>query len=74
MLPDSNLAALINEGNLFPAFSANNPGLYFVFGRNDGDPESFNACNRMEKAVLQCYRENRLRRVGWFLPVMPEAD
>ena len=74
MLPDSNLAALINEGNLFPAFSANNPGLYFVFGRNDGDPESFTACNRMEKAVLQCYRENRLRRVGWFLPVMPEAD
>lgn len=66
LLPDSNMASLIQRGRLFPAFSANNPGLYFVFGRHDGDPESFTAVNRVEKAVLQCYKNNTLRRVGWF--------
>ncbi|MBO5821467.1 MAG: hypothetical protein J6R86_00465 [Lentisphaeria bacterium] len=66
LLPDSNMASLIQRGRLFPATSANNPGLYFVFGQNDGDPDSFTAVNRVEKAVLQCYKNNTLRRVGWF--------
>lgn len=66
LLPDSNMASLIQRGRLFPATSANNPGLYFVFGKHDGDPDSFIAVNRVEKAVLQCYKNHTLRRVGWF--------
>ncbi len=73
LLPNSNMAALIKAGHLFPAFSANNPGLYFVFGRNDGDISEFTAVNSVEKAVLQCYKENRLRRVGWFMLNIPDT-
>ena len=67
MLPASNLASLINRGRLFPTFSLGNPGLNFVFGKDSGAPDEFKAVNSVEKAVLQCYRENRLRRVGMFL-------
>ena len=67
LIPQSNMTALIRAGRLFPAFSVNNPGLYFVFGKNDGDPESFTAVNSVECAVLQAYREKRLRRTGWFV-------
>ncbi len=73
LLPNSNMTALIKAGHLFPAFSANNPGLYFVFGRNDGDISEFTAVNSVEKAVLQCYKENRLRRVGWFMLNIPDT-
>ena len=67
LLPGSNMASLIDCGRLFPAFSVNNPGLYFVFGRHNGDPDSFTAVNSVERAVLQSYRENSLRRTGWFV-------
>lgn len=67
MLPESNLAKLIRRGRLFPAVAGVNPGLYFVFGKTEGDPEQFNAVNSLEKAVLHCYREKSLRRVGWFI-------
>lgn len=67
LIPQSNMAALIGRGRLFPAFSVNNPGLYFVFGRHDGDPDSFTAVNPVERAVLRSYRENSLRRTGWFI-------
>jgi hypothetical protein len=66
-LPDSNLAKLITRGRLYPAVAGVNPGLYFVFGKTEGDPEQFTANNRLEKVVLQCYREKSLRRVGWFI-------
>lgn len=67
LLPGSNLASLIRRGYLFPAMPSRNPGLYFVFGRDEGDPDSFKAENSLEKAVLKCYRENRLRRAGFFI-------
>lgn len=67
LIPHSNMSSLINNGRLFPAFSVNNPGLYFVFGRHDGDAGSFKAVNSVECAVLRAYREKRLRRVGWFI-------
>ena len=67
LLPGSNLAALIRRGNLYPVLPSRNPGLYFVFGREDGSADSFEAKNSLEKAVLKCYRENRLRRAGFFI-------
>ena len=67
LLPGSNMARLIDRGRLFPAFSTNNPGMYFVFGRNDGNADDFKPKNSVERAVLQCYCENRLRRTGWFI-------
>ena len=67
MLPESNLAKLIRRGRLYPANAGVNPGLYFVFGKTEGDPEQIKAVNSLEKAVLHCYREKSLRRVGWFI-------
>ena len=72
LLPNSNMAALIDRGRLFPAVPHTpNPGMYFVFGRHDGKPEEFSARNSLEKAVLRGWRERRLRACGFFLP--PDA-
>ena len=69
LLPGSNMAALIDRGKLFPtAAHTPNPGMYFVFGRHEGDPAEFPARNSVEKAVLRAYREHRLRACGFFLP------
>ena len=67
LIPQSNMTALINYGRLFPAFSVNNPGLYFVFGKHSGEPDNFTAVNSVERAVLQSYKEHTLRRTGWFI-------
>lgn len=69
LLPESNMAALIRRGRLFPSVAHSpNPGMYFVFGRDDGRPQDFNARNPVEKAVFQGWQEDKLRVCGFFLP------
>ncbi len=72
LMPQSNMAKLINSGYLFPTVRWEKyPGLYFVFGERDGRPEDFDPRNTVEKAVIKCMKENRLRSAGLFL--LPET-
>ena len=67
-LPNSNLAKLIKIGKLFPVKTTDKEGLYFVFGRDDDDFDSYRAENSMQRAMLQCRAERGLCRVGCFFP------
>jgi hypothetical protein len=66
---DTNMVKLMNSGNIFPACTKEkHPGLYFVFGTHEGSPDDFTAGNSMQKAFLQCFRDNNLRSAGFFIP------
>jgi len=67
-LPDSNLTKLIKTGKLFPVRTTDKEGLYFVFGRDDDDFDSYTATNSMQRAMLKCRAERGLRRAGCFFP------
>ncbi len=72
LLPESNLAKLIKSGHLFPTLQWEKiPGLYFVFGKKDGKPENFTPQNSMERAMIKCWQEKRLRPAGFF--ILPET-
>jgi len=69
LLPDSNLAAF--QRSVFqvdcPAGNGKD-GLFFVFGRDDGDPlKEYPADNSMRRAVLQVLREGKPLRSGIML-------
>ncbi len=67
-IPQGNLAALIRHGHLFPAISTGREGLYFVFGRDDGTIDDYQAVNSMQRAMLRCWRDyGTLERFGFFL-------
>lgn len=66
-LPDSNIAKLGRSGLLFPGASTGVDGLYFVFGRDDTDFDSYECRTSLQKAVMRCRRERGfLRTAGWY--------
>ncbi len=69
-LPESNIAKLSRSGFLFPVMSTGKDGLFFVFGRDDDDFDSYECKTSLQKAVMRCRREHGfLRRTGWFIVI-----
>ena len=69
-LPESNIAKLGKSGSLFPVASAGNDGLYFVFGRDDTDFDTYECKTSLQKAVMRYQREQGfLRRAGWYITI-----
>jgi hypothetical protein len=67
VLPDSNLAALMRELYLFPVRSSGNDGVYFIFGRADGDYRDYPRDNSVRRAMLDVLQPGgRLRCGGMF--------
>ena len=68
-LPGSNLAAFQREVHLFPLEIGNGTdGLFFLFGRDDGDPLTYPADNSARRAMLDVIRDGgTLKSGGMFL-------
>ena len=68
-LPDSHLSAFQRELYLFPREIGNGrDGLFFLFGRDDGDPATYPADNSVRRAMLKLLREGHpLKSGGMFL-------
>lgn len=67
VLPDSNLAAFMRELYLFPARSGGRDGVYFIFGRDDGDFRDYPRDNSVRRAMLDVLQNGgRLRSGGMF--------
>lgn len=72
-LPKSNIAAFLREGYLYPhEIGDGRDGLFFLFGRMDGDPLSYPADNSMRRAMLDVLREGGILKRGGM--VLPAAD
>lgn len=72
-LPESNIAAFLREGYLYPhEIGDGRDGLFFLFGRMDGDPLSYPADNSMRRAMLDVLREGGILKRGGM--VLPAAD
>ena len=68
-LPESNIAKLQKATLAFPFPAAPKSGLYFIFGRDDGDPATYPADNSMRRAMIRAWREKgALRSAGMILP------
>lgn len=69
-MPESNIAKLSRSGYLFPVASSGKDGLFFVFGRDDDDFDTYECKTSLQKALMRCQREHGfLRRTGWFMPI-----
>ncbi len=68
-LPNSNIATFQREVYLFPLELGNGTdGLFFLFGRDDGDPLTYPADNSARRAMLDVIREGgTLKSGGMFL-------
>ena len=68
-LPESNLAAFQREVHLFPfEIGDGTDGLFFLFGRDDGDPLTYPADNSARRAMLDVIRDGgTLKSGGMFL-------
>ncbi len=68
-LPNSNLAAFQREVHLFPLeIGDGTDGLFFLFGRDDGDPLAYPADNSARRAMLDVIRDGgTLKSGGMFL-------
>ncbi len=67
-LPDSNLARFMKELYLTPVPETDRAGLFFVFGRDDGDPATYPADNSLRRAFRRLIDAGRpLRAGGMFL-------
>ena len=74
-IPHSNMAALIRSSALFPCPHAANAGLFFVFGREDGDYAGYPRTNSLERAVLDCIADGRpLRTPGAVILPLPGKE
>ncbi len=67
-LPDSNLTRLMREVYLFPIQETERAGLFFVYGRDDGDLSSYPADNSLRRAFRHLIdTDHPLREGGMFL-------
>ena len=67
-LPGSHLARFMEELYLTPVPECDRAGLFFVFGRDDGDPASYPADNSLRRAFRRLIDAGRpLRAGGMFL-------
>ena len=67
-LPDSNLTRLMREVYLFPIQETERAGLFFVYGRDDGDLSSYPADNSLRRAFRHLVDTGHpLREGGMFL-------
>ncbi len=68
-LPSSNITKLQKATLAFPFPAAPKSGLYFIFGRDDGDPATYPEDNSMRRAMVRAWREKgTLRSAGMLLP------
>lgn len=64
LLPESNLAAFMRELYLFPRTPYPQAGLFFVFGRSDGDFASYPADTSLRRAFHRLYNAGEPFRTG----------
>jgi len=58
LIPDTNIVRFGRLGFRCPSYPAGGrDGLFFIFGRSEGEPESFPARTRMEKAFHQVWEQ-----------------
>ena len=70
LLPESNLAKFMRELFLFPAPPEERSGLFFVFGRDDGEFSSYPADNSLRRAFHRLHDSGgTFRAGGMFIPV-----
>lgn len=70
-LPESNLAAFMRMVRLFPTPPDPKSGLFFVFGRDDGDPLTYPADNSLRCAFRRILESGRSLRSGGMF-VLPD--
>ena len=67
LLPESNLAQLMRQVYLFPVPSTGKDGLFFIFGREDGELTDYPRNNSVRRALLSILDAGkRLRSGGMF--------
>lgn len=65
VMPDSNLAKFMRELYLFPyGSSSGNDGVYFIFGRHDGDYKDYPRDNSVRRAMLDVLQNGGKLRSG----------
>ena len=67
-LPESNISRLQYSTLAFPFQAVPKSGLFFIFGRDDGEAADYPADNSMRKAMLQAWKDDQLRSAGMLLP------
>lgn len=67
LLPESNLAKFMRELFLFPAPPEKRSGLFFVFGRDDGNFAEYPADNSLRRAFHRLYETEGIFRAGGML-------
>jgi hypothetical protein len=70
-LPQSNLAAFMRQLYLLPWRSGGRDGLFFIFGRDDGDPKDYPRDNSVRRAMLDILASGRRLRCGGMF-ILPE--
>jgi hypothetical protein len=70
-LPDSNLAAFMRQLYLQPWRSSGRDGLFFIFGRDDGDLKDYPRDNSVRRAMLDILASGRRLRSGGMF-ILPE--
>ena len=75
-LPNSNIVSFQREGYLFPLeIGSGTDGLFFLFGREDGNPLSYPVRNSAQRAMQNVLREGgTLKSGGMFLSVADLKD
>ncbi len=73
-LPQSNLAGFMRMVRLFPAPPDPKAGLFFVFGRDDGDPREYPADNSLRRAFRRVLESGRGLRSGGMLVFPGDLD
>lgn len=67
LLPDSNLSKFMREVFLFPGPPEDASGLFFVFGRDDGDFSTYPADNSLRRAFHRLHESGGTFRSGGML-------
>ena len=74
LLPESNLAAFMRELYLFPRTPYPQAGLFFVFGRSDGDFASYPADTSLRRAFHRLYNAGEPFRTGGMFVLTADLD
>jgi hypothetical protein len=73
-LPESNLAKLMQELYLFPMQSSGIDGLFFIFGKSDGDYKDYPRDNSVRRAMMNIIDSGKRLKVGGMFILTDDLD
>jgi hypothetical protein len=73
-LPESNLAKLMQELYLFPMQSSGIDGLFFIFGKSDGDYKDYPRDNSVRRAMMNIIDSGKRLKIGGMFILPDDLD